>query len=141
MSLEPLTKPARGTALLERRERVAKHQASEKATMRKARIRDGSKCRVPFCPFEPRKLTIDVAHRVHRGMGGNPKLDRTTLDGLICLCRIHHGQYDAAQLDIEPLSPEGFSGPCEFSRLTEGGRMEVFAAEARLRVSVERSVR
>lgn len=133
-------KPLRGTALLERRERRAKATAHEKAVMHQARVRDGFGCRVPRCEFKAQKLPLDVAHRVHRGMGGDPTGTRTTLDGLIALCRVHHAMYDAAQINIDPLSPEGFSGPCEFSRLTESGRWDVFATERRIGVPGTRGV-
>lgn len=140
MSLQPLSKPAKGSALLARREKTAKRQASEKAVMHQARVRDGFACRVPLCAFRAKKLPLDVAHRVHRGMGGNPKLDRTTLDGLITLCRIHHGMYDAAQLEIDPLSPEGFSGPCEFSAPDDSGRWAIVATERRFGVPETRGL-
>ena len=112
----PWRKPAKGEALLQRRAKRRMLDQAERIVMQAARQRDGNRCRVPECEHRTAKLPIDVAHERHRGMGGNPKGDRTILEGLIALCRSHHGDYDAGRLEIAPVSGKnlGFSGFCEF---------------------------
>jgi hypothetical protein len=112
MASGPLTKPARGTALLDKHTRRAKVVTHEKRIMQQARKRDKGRCRLPACEFW--SLPVDVCHEQHRGMGGNAKGDRTHLAGLICLCRKHHGQYDTGELTITALTLKGFSGVCQF---------------------------
>lgn len=67
---QPLWKPRRGEKLLEHKDKRAKRVAAEQKAMRAAKTRDGNKCRVPRCEFAPKKLPIDPAHMIHRGMGG-----------------------------------------------------------------------
>jgi hypothetical protein len=108
-------KPIRGSGLLARRERRADLTAHEQKEMQAALRRDGRQCRVPQCGFKYQKLPVDPCHRVHRGMGGNPKGDRTTRQSVIALCRMHHGYYDRGILLIDPLDEtKAFDGPCSF---------------------------
>jgi hypothetical protein len=132
-------RPLRGESLLHSRERRAMRSAHEKREMQAALKRDGHACRVPHCPYRGKKLPIDPAHRVHRGMGGDPKGTRTERATVIALCRCCHGLYDRAELDIEPMTAAIFDGPCAFYRRNESGRMECFAVEQRIGVSAERS--
>ena len=46
----------------------------------------------------------------HRGMGGNPKGDRTKLPLLVTLCREHHRRFDSGKLKITPLTDCGADG-------------------------------
>ena len=112
-----LSKPAKGSALLARRARAERRRAEARTIMREARHRDGDRCQFPGCAYRAMSMPIDVCHLRHRGMGGNPAGDRTTRQTLITLCRVHHGQYDAADFDIRPLQTCGTDGPCEFVRL------------------------
>ncbi len=132
-------KPAKGTALLERRQRRADLVAHEQREMQAALQRDGRKCRVPRCEYAPRKLPIDPCHLKHRGMGGDPSGERTERKTVISLCRVHHGQYDNGGLAIEPLTADVFDGPAAFYRENESGRMDCIGVETRIGVSVERS--
>lgn len=118
-------KPARGSHWLEGRKRRADQKAAEESLMRAARLRDGDKCRWPSCEFAPKKPRREVAHLTHRGIGGNPALDRTQRDKLITLCFIHHGLFDAAELDIEPMTSRGTDGAvCFYRRHRETGQMQ-----------------
>jgi hypothetical protein len=57
-------------------------------------------------------------------MGGNPRGDRTTLDAMFALCRIHHGLYDRGEMDCKPLQPVmGTRGPMAF--VSHSGRASV----------------
>jgi hypothetical protein len=134
-----LAKPTRGTALLEHRQRRAELVQHERREMQAAKKRDGNKCRVPYCEFASMKLPIDVAHMRHRGMGGNPKGDRTERRLLVTLCRRHHGLYDGAELEIEPMTAALMDGPLLFAQLSESGHMETFAVERSIGVSETRT--
>jgi hypothetical protein len=113
--MEPLTKPLRGTAVLERRERRAALKRHEDAEMRAAKKRDGYRCRVPRCKYRRDNLTMHAAHLRHRSMGGNPTGDRTTRDQLITLCARHHGEFDAGRLMMEICNPQsGTNGEVAF---------------------------
>lgn len=138
----PNWKPAKGTALLQARERRASRVAAEQKVMQAALRRDEHKCRVPRCEYASKKLPIDPAHKVHRGIGGDPRGTRTTLDTIIGLCRIHHGQYDQGVLVIEPLQEAlGFNGPCAYYVPAEdGSRLVCIGVERVIGVSVERGV-
>src|SRR4051812_19382491 len=104
-------KPIKGEYLLSRKTAQQQHKAREAKTMRDVKKRDGRKCRVPRCPYAKRELPIDVCHVTHRGMGGNPKEDRTTTGLLFCACRVHHGMYDRGDLVVDPLTRDGMDGP------------------------------
>lgn len=139
----PLVKPSRGSYQIEARERTAERKNHERREMDKARRRDNG-CRWPQwdCHCRARKLTVDVAHAdEHRKMGGNPSGERTKAELLISLCRPIHGAFDRGELDIVPTTPAKFSGPVDFYKRDERGRLYVFASERSLGVSVERTVR
>lgn len=135
-------KPLRGTALLEKRERRAQQQKHEKAEMHAALVRDKMQCRLgKLCDFAARHkvLPVDPAHLTHRGMGGNKKLDRTTRQTVVALCRLAHGQWDAGLIDLRPLTDAGFDGPVSFHwKHPETGELVQFAAETVIGVSVMR---
>ncbi len=131
-------KPITGEYVLQRRAAQQQHKSREAKTMRDVRRRDGDKCRVPQCEYAKRNLPIDVCHTRHRGMGGNPKEDRTVPELLFCACRIHHGLYDRGELDVEPLTTSGMDGPVAFSRRSESGRLECIGVERRIGVSETR---
>jgi hypothetical protein len=134
-------KPVKGTALLAKRKARKDWKAAEDAVMRQARKRDHGLCRRPRCPYKGQALPVDVCHRrdSHRGAGGDRSLARTTLDGLLLLCRACHGLYDGFELNIDPLTNEGFSGPCQFSvRHPETGKWQTVAVERLVGVSESR---
>jgi hypothetical protein len=108
--------------------------------MQAALKRDGRVCRFPRCEFTGKKLPIDPAHQTHRGMGGDPKGTRTTRATVIALCRVHHGQWDADEIRIEPLTAATFDGPVSFYRKhPETGRWLHVASETRIGVSEART--
>lgn len=140
--MNPLTdrcatpKPVRGSSLVAARMRRSERVSVEQAVMRQAVRLDGDKCRFPGCRHRSRKLPIDPCHARHRGMGGNPKGDRTTLETVIALCRFDHGRYDAGQLDIEPMDESrGFRGRCVwYERNEETGQMVHVATDPEVRL-------
>jgi hypothetical protein len=111
-------KPMRGEAMLERRQRRREVTTHEDKEMRAAKRRD-KVCRYPLCEYRTQKLSLHACHLKHRGMGGNPKGDRTTRDTLITLCARHHGLFDAGQLDIQVMTDRGTDGPCGFYDLRQ----------------------
>lgn len=107
-------KPAKGTALLERREKRAAIKAHEHAEKAKVVKRDGSKvCRlVPGCT---EKEKFETAHVNDKGMGGDHGI-RSTADQMIRSCFFHHqGVFSlhSGDLRVEMLTPEGTNGPIE----------------------------
>lgn len=112
------SKPPKGEFLLERRGKSRSRVTAEQKVMREAVRLDGHRCRYPKCAY--RDIPIDACHVIHRGMGGNPKLDRTTLESIFAGCRIHHGQYDRGEFDVRFMVPaRGTRGLMSFVR-TEG---------------------
>jgi hypothetical protein len=133
-------KPMRGEFLIERRERSAARSAAEDAVMQAALKRDNRKCRNPRCTFKGRQLPVDPCHAFrHRGMGGNPKLDRTaSTDLIISLCRGCHGLLDAGKLEIEPQTPEWCDGLVAFHAPNRDGRMIRIATEVQFGIARRR---
>ncbi len=132
-------KPLRGECLLERRERKAELTRHEQRGMQAAKKRDGGVCRWPRCYYHKhRGIPVDACHMVHRGAGGNPSGDRTQRHLIVTLCRIHHGQYDAAKIEIEPLTEQHADGPLAFYAQSESGRMECVAVEKTIGISEQR---
>lgn len=119
--MNSLQKPARGTALLERKARRKDRVRAEQKVMHAALVRDRYKCRFPRCTFKD--MPIDPCHMTHRGLGGNPAGDRTARETVIALCRCHHGQYDTSHaLLIQPIDPmQQFDGLCDFLQEQPGG--------------------
>jgi hypothetical protein len=112
--LERLRKPAKGSALLDRRDKRAQikaHEATEKAKVVK---RDGLKaCRlVPTCQEREK---FETAHLDDKGMGGDHG-NRTSADRMIRSCFFHHqGPWSlhSNDLRVDCLTPEGTDGPVE----------------------------
>lgn len=127
-------KPLKGEYAAERKKAQRAHKDREADIMRRVKAEDGHRCRVPKCSHLD--LPVDVMHRQHRGMGGNPTEDRTVPEGLMAGCRIHHSAYDRGRLEIVELTSRGWRGACEF--YMDGA----FIGRERIeRVSVERSHR
>lgn len=111
-------KPAKGTALIERRQRRKAVAAFEEAEKDKVRRRDRM-CRWPHCAnckaFKPR---LEVAHaNGAKGMGGDHGA-RSTADQMMLLDYLTH-QGGTSSLEqggrrIVALTDQGTNGPCEF---------------------------
>lgn len=85
-----------------------------------AKARDGYRCRWPHCEYTRVTDVIEAAHIAAAGMGGDPKLVRTTRDNLVAVCDMHHRRAPQNMhnggLKVEPLTTDGTDGPCAFSR-------------------------
>lgn len=135
-------KPLKGEKLLAQRAQAQLRINAERKIMRECVRLDERRCRVPRCQHAGLKLPIDPCHKIHRGMGGNRKLDRTTLETLIALCRIHHGLYDTGRLDIdEHDAVKGFRGLCDYYTVALDGKRTHIGSDKVIGVSVERTVR
>jgi len=117
-------KPSRGTALLEREHRKAALKAEEDAVIADAKRLDGFRCRWP----EQHKCRggLEGAHVfLHRGMGGNPAGDRTTVEAILTVCAWIHRRgpesIDGKQLKVEAETAQGTRGPCAYYRSTPDG--------------------
>lgn len=116
MPFLPQPKPAKGTYLIERKERrkaVVKEEEANKAIVRS---RD-KKCRFPYCPNCRRYkgLINQVAHVVQpKGQGGDPSGIRSTPDRMMYLDPITHAAQERHEIDVVPLTALGTNGICEF---------------------------
>ena len=128
-------KDPKGTFLLERKTKRHSRVVEEQKIMREAKKRDGNICRFPMCRHK--SLPVDPCHiGGHRGIGGDPSGARTQQHLILSMCRIHHGQFDACLIDVQPQdSALGANGPMDFFVRTESGRFELFASEKRIGVS------
>ena len=103
---------------VERAKNTTKRATRERKQKDVVRDRDGY-CRFPLCGCRKHKLPLESAHLKHKGMGGNPKEDRSKPEKLITLCRARHRtlpiSMHSGTLRVKPLTPEGTAGPCAFS--------------------------
>lgn len=104
---------AKVTKGLERR----KVTAAEDDSKRAVRLRDGF-CRFPLCGCKRFNLARAVCHSRHKGMGGNPKGDRSKPPLMILLCSARHREnvisVDRGTLVVTALTDKGLGGPCSF---------------------------
>lgn len=132
-------KPERGSALLARKAKRRAIDAEEKKNKREVRKQDRG-CRWPFCDCRKWKLRTEVAHVLDKSLGGGNEIEN-----LMELCfRKHQGPISlhSGDLKIEPQTPKGTRGPCDFYQLNrEAGRFELWASERQVGVSVMRDGR
>lgn len=117
-----------------RAERKADTKTAGNAVREEAKRRDGKRCRWPHCEYRHVGQVIDAAHVTHAaGMGGDQTLIRTTRQDLMAICRLHHRlarlSLHNANLRVEPLTPAGTDGPCQFYSTDADGREFVVAQE------------
>lgn len=93
---------------------IKNQEAVNKAAVRKA----DRFCRWPLCGCRKFKLVLHVAHLAHKGIGGNPRGDRSQPDNMILLCIVRHKEgrvsLDQGTAAIRPLTSKGTRGPCAF---------------------------
>lgn len=115
--MTPNWKPSRTARKKAEKKKKTDRKTKERQSMDVARKADRG-CRFPLCGCKKLGLRVEVAHLRHRGMGGNPKGDRTQPDNVISLCT-HRHQHGAVSLHkgtlrIEPLTDAGTRGPVAF---------------------------
>jgi hypothetical protein len=128
-----LAKPAKGTAILERRKRRATRDAFEKSEKAKVVKRDGSHyCRlVPGCR---EKEKHETAHVNSKGMGGDHGI-RSTADQMIRSCLWHHrGNWSlhSGDLRVEFLTDKGADGPIQVMATDADDQPYVLGREIRV---------
>lgn len=122
----PQWKQAKGTttkARAKRTRRLARSERSEKAAVRR---RDDGHCRFPECGCRQlfgMKAILTVSHLVHKGAGGDPKGERSTAAGMICLCKWRHQDgpisRDRNTMRYVPLTDAGCNGPVAWEVKTQ----------------------
>ena len=104
-------KVERFKARLERRDEELQH----KELVRK---RDLRRCRFPLCGCRKFGFSVHVSHQQHKGMGGNPKGDRSTTDKMLVLCaarhRLHRFALDRGTIKWVGLTRHGADGPVKW---------------------------
>lgn len=124
-------KPAKGTALMERREKRKKIVAAEEEEKHKVRIRDRMMCRWPACEYCRRykNLTLHVAHVQGKGRGGS-----NLASNMILICSLRHEgpiSLHSGDCRVSPLTSRGTDGPVLFEMQTEAGWATVHAEDER----------
>ena len=97
--------------------RKQERKNGELAVKRELRTRDGIGCRWPGCDLWKQGHRVEAAHLNAKGMGGDKRLLRTTLDQLIRVCHAHHQgivSLHSGDLKIVPHTSQGTNGPCDF---------------------------
>lgn len=111
----PKVKPGLQPKKKERPARARRTKAVELSAKQQVRNLDRY-CRFPKCGCRRTGHALAVAHMKHKGIGGNPKGDRSKLAGLILLCAPRHREHpvalDKGTLRITPLTELGTRGPC-----------------------------
>lgn len=137
-------KPARGTALLERRAKRRALDAHEKAEKAAVMVRDGRQCRWPRCEYRTMRIPIEVAHVLgHKALGGNPANDRSQRNRMAAMCKLHHQgatSLHSGDLRIEPLTQGLLDGPCAFYEKSDTGRWDCVGVERTIGVSETRGL-
>lgn len=117
----------KGSFRLDRAKRRMARDRQERDAKAEARQRDRG-CRFPACGCRSMGFALHVAHLEDKGMGGNPRGDRSTRDKLITLCAGRHLanriSLHGGTLRIEPLTARGTDGPCKF--LLKNGSLKPF---------------
>lgn len=130
--MTPNWKPAKGSALIERREKRKQIDAAEEAEKHKVRIRDRMTCRWPACDYCRRykNLTLHVAHLKGKGMGG--AASRNVASNMILLCSLRHEgpiSLHSGDCRITPLTSRGTDGPVMFEMQNEQKGWDVVHCE------------
>jgi hypothetical protein len=126
-------KPAKGSALMERKDRRRAMDAFEDAEKCKVRLRD-RECRWPGCDYcRTYKSRLEVAHLHDKGMGGDHGV-RSTSDQMMLLCFLRHQgpvSLHSGDCRITPLTDRGTDGPCKFEQQSESGWRVVHVEDGR----------
>lgn len=101
-----------GPRARERATKARRLKSEERANKMLARMRDGHVCRFPLCGC---RRPLEVSHRFHKGMGGDPTGVRSRPEFLMTLCDERHKgkrfSIDSENVAWLPLTPDGANGP------------------------------
>lgn len=105
---------AKGVTARARAAKSRKLKAVERDRMQEVREREDYTCRFPHVCGG----AIEVAHAVHRGMGGDPTGERTDPRIMVAVCGVIHRTgriaLDKKNLRWVPLTDDGADGPIEW---------------------------
>lgn len=91
-----------------------KLKTAEDKEKKAVRFRD-KVCRFPFCGCRKFGLALHVAHQKHKGMGGNPKGDRSDPALMVQVCSARHREnimsIDRGTIRWRALTKDGANGP------------------------------
>ena len=114
-------KPPRQSEKIRRRQKRVTRDAGEKQNKDVVRSRDNKHrggCSMPLCGCRKFRLAKHVAHLEHKGMGGNPKEDRSLPELMIQVCSARHREHriaiDRGTLQCRPRTTAGTNGPVEW---------------------------
>lgn len=115
----------KGPTAQRRSQKARKVLLSERAIKAEAKRLDAYRCRWPDCEVPQGTFwgQIDPAHVQAEGMGGDPTLQRTTLENILAVCRWHHRgprSLHSGHLKVEKLTPQGTRGPMACYELQPG---------------------
>jgi hypothetical protein len=116
---KPFFKGPRVTEKVRRRRKRETRDKRERANKQEARTRDRKVtrrgCRFPMCGCYRQRLFVEVSHLRHKGIGGNPKEDRSLPELLISVCNARHKEnrisIDKGTLECRPITDGGTNGP------------------------------
>jgi hypothetical protein len=119
-----LQKPVKGSATAARRQVAKVRVRRENAEKAKVREREQRHCRFPLCPCHRLNWRREVAHKRHKGMGGQPEGSRSLASVMMLVC---HWRHQAAPVSLhsgrwrwEPLTDQGTDGPVSFHVSLDG---------------------
>lgn len=118
---------------IERYKRRAEWKTREDKEKKTVRLRD-KRCRFPLCECKRYGLQLHVSHLRHKGMGGNPKGDRSVPALMLLLCVWRHQQGRIAihrgTLRWVALTEAGADGPIKWE--VDGEALQPFGEIARV---------
>jgi len=125
------TEPHFKTTVSKKVVRGKKRAAAKTVEVKKkltVRMRDKG-CRFPLCGCTAYGLALHVSHSVHKGMGGNPKGDRSNPELMVLVCSARHREntvaIDRGTLRWRALTAAGADGPIAWDvdlRALPGGK-------------------
>lgn len=117
--------PRKGITAKLRAKKAAVTVLAERAIKSLVKDMDGRMCRWPDCQVPPDGFwgRLEAAHYRAEGMGGDPSLERCTVNNLIACCLWHHQGprgLHSGLAKMEPLTDQGTRGPVAFHQLEKG---------------------
>lgn len=120
-------KPLGITARL-RRQKSGRLKRAENKNKEEVRERDRV-CRFPLCPCHQFNLFLEVSHREHKGMGGDPTGELSQPWRMILVCNWRHKEsqwsIDKETIRWVPLTDRGSNGPVRWEAYLGGGWREL----------------
>jgi hypothetical protein len=113
--MTPNWKPSGAKRKLATMRKRRERKTGENKNKGEVRRRDGHRCRFPLCGCRTWQLRLEVSHNRHKGMGGDPKGDRSKPEGMILVCFQRHQDgvvsFHKGTLEARPLTADGMNGP------------------------------